>query len=60
MKLPKQANPIQRTNSATKIDAQISPSDGIACQAACLACSQTSGFTQMACKMAASAAGCSC
>lgn len=60
MKLPKQANPIQRTNSAAKIDAQISPSDGIVCTVACAACSQMSGLAKLACQVAASAAGCSC
>lgn len=59
MKLPKQANPIQRTNSAAKIDAQISPSS-IACTIACLACNQLSGLAKTACVIAASAAGCSC
>ncbi len=60
MKLPKQANPIQRTNSAAKIDAQISPSDGIACTLACLACNQLSGMAKTLCIIAANATGCSC
>jgi hypothetical protein len=59
MKLPKQANPIQRTNSSAKIEAQISPS-GLPCTLTCAACNLLSGLEKTLCVLAASAAGCSC